>query len=435
VEHQPTDRVETARVLFVAEDITLAQVARPVQLARMIDRVPRYEVHFACRGFDEALFQGTRFARWPLPTVDRAKLLARVRKGRPLYRAAEIAAYVHADTDLLQKARPHLVIGDFRLSLGVSCRSYGVPYAALINAYWHPAHQAPFPMPIHSSIRMLRRVFGDLRARKSFEQALPFVLRRHARGYDRIRNAYSLPSVGDLQHMICDADYLLLPDVPELVPLQEGVPQARYLGVATWSPAMSRRLWAEGLDGDRWVYVTMGSSGNDAMIEPLLRLLEKHGHPVLLSTAGRPKPASLGPNVHVRAMVPGDQASQGARLVICNGGASTAYQALEAGVPVLGIPANLDQLWFMQCVENAGAGVCHRSDEPVSSLERKLERALSDPRLVSGARTVAGWTRKHDTSSLLRDFVDEVTARPEASAGVGPGPGMRIPLSLTGTVG
>ena len=55
--------------------------------------------------------------------------------------------------------------------------------------------------------------------------------------------------------------------------------------------------------------------------------------------------------------LPGDQASRHADLVICNGGSTTGYQALQNGKPVLGIPSNLDQYLCMAGIESAGAGI------------------------------------------------------------------------------
>jgi UDP:flavonoid glycosyltransferase YjiC (YdhE family) len=48
-------------------------------------------------------------------------------------------------------------------------------------------------------------------------------------------------------------------------------------------------------------------------------------------------------------------------MVICNGGAGTAYQALSEGAPVLGIPTNFDQYLAMTAIEKAGCGILLRS--------------------------------------------------------------------------
>ena len=52
-------------------------------------------------------------------------------------------------------------------------------------------------------------------------------------------------------------------------------------------------------------------------------------------------------HVHVTDYLPGDIVARHSRLVVCNGGSPTSHQALLAGVPVLGIPDNLDQVLNM----------------------------------------------------------------------------------------
>ncbi len=398
-----------SRILFVAEDITLAQVARPASLAQSVFGLPGYEVHFACGAFPDVVFRDLEFPKWPLLTVDRIRLLDRIRAGHPLYTRDELAAYVEADEQLLRRVRPDLVVGDFRLSLGISCRLRRVPYAALMNAYWHPHHTEAFPMPVHASLRWMNRYLGSGQARKHFDRALPFVLRAHARAYNRARRHHGLAPVRDLRHMLCDADYLLFPDPPELVPVGRHTRSQHFLGNVPWSPAIDPSTFERERKGDdRWVYVTMGSSGSDAMLVPVLGMLRERGLQVFLASLGRPLPDVGWPGLHVYDMLPGDAVSRGARLVICNGGASTAYQALSAGVPVLGLPANLDQLWFMQCVERASSGVAHRPDGPREGLENALIRALTDPSLHKGAARVAGWIEKHNAFTAFRRFVDEL---------------------------
>ena len=49
-------------------------------------------------------------------------------KGRPVYDVNTLRSYVRADLALLEAVKPDLVVGDFRISLGVSARVAGIPY-------------------------------------------------------------------------------------------------------------------------------------------------------------------------------------------------------------------------------------------------------------------------------------------------------------------
>jgi UDP:flavonoid glycosyltransferase YjiC (YdhE family) len=79
-------------------------------------------------------------------------------------------------------------------------------------------------------------------------------------------------------------------------------------------------------------------------VPPVLKALGSMDVDVLFSTAARFTLKNPPRNVRVVEMIPGDLAAQKAAVVVCNGGASTGYQALAAGTPIVGIPSNIDQL-------------------------------------------------------------------------------------------
>jgi UDP:flavonoid glycosyltransferase YjiC (YdhE family) len=130
------------------------------------------------------------------------------------------------------------------------------------------------------------------------------------------------------------------------------------------------------------VYVTLGSSGDGSALDAVLSGLE--GLPIrgVLSTAGKPAPRRVPANFRVAEYVPGDALVRHARFVVTNGGSSTGYQALAAGVPVLGIPSNLDQYLSMQAITRAGAGLMLRSGSITrSEVQRAAVRLCDDASL------------------------------------------------------
>jgi UDP:flavonoid glycosyltransferase YjiC (YdhE family) len=66
-------------------------------------------------------------------------------------------------------------------------------------------------------------------------------------------------------------------------------------------------------------------------------------------------------NAVVLDYAPGDVLCGRAALVVGNGGSPVAYQALQAGAPLLGMAGNLDQFLNMKMVERLGAGRCLRA--------------------------------------------------------------------------
>jgi UDP:flavonoid glycosyltransferase YjiC (YdhE family) len=126
------------------------------------------------------------------------------------------------------------------------------------------------------------------------------------------------------------------------------------------------------------VYVTLGSSGEGGALEAVLSGLA--GLPIrgVLSTAGKPAPTQVPASFRLAEYVPGDMLVQHARFVVTNGGSASSYQALAAGVPVLGIPSNLDQYLTMQAITRVGAGLMLRSGTLTATEVRRAAVQLCD---------------------------------------------------------
>jgi UDP:flavonoid glycosyltransferase YjiC (YdhE family) len=113
------------RVLFVSENITLAQVVRLVTLAdALADDL--YEVHFACGDFPDFIFKHRAWKRWPLWTVPAKKVFRSLESGGRLYSGGVLQRYVNADLEVIRQVKPDLIVGDLRWSLNVSAPVAGI---------------------------------------------------------------------------------------------------------------------------------------------------------------------------------------------------------------------------------------------------------------------------------------------------------------------
>jgi len=394
------------RVLFVAEALTLAQVVRLLTLARGLDPA-RYEVHFACGSFDPIAFAGTGIEPRPLFTIDRAAALKKVDRGDRLYEKDVLFRYVEEEIALFDAVKPDLVVGDFRLSLAVSARHAGIPHATLINAYFSPyAERDGFPVPDHPLVSLL----GAKRAAEYFPRALPLVFTHFVAPLDAVRKRYGLAPSGGLLQALTAGDFTLYPDVPELCPVRDAPSTHRYLGPIPWSPDLPLPEFFRSFDPDvPLVYVTLGSSGRYAGLEAVLRVIGEFPVQAVVSTAGRFELHDVPPNVHVARYVPGALVARASRFVITNGGASTSYQALAEGKPVLGVPSNLDQYLAMTAIERASAGRLVRSGEATpKSVRAAFTELLTSAELRSGAERVARAFAAAECHQRFDAFLSEV---------------------------
>jgi len=93
--------------------------------------------------------------------------------------------------------------------------------------------------------------------------------------------------------------------------------------------------------------------------------------------------------------------------VICNGGSPTSHQALAAGVPVLGLPSNLDQFLNMQAVEASGAGVLLRADRAdPAGIRRAAEHLLTTACYAEAAQRLAQTFAHYPAGPRFRQLVE-----------------------------
>ncbi|CFR71311.1 putative glycosyl transferase [Mycobacterium tuberculosis] len=77
-------------------------------------------------------------------------------------------------------------------------------------------------------------------------------------------------------------------------------------------------------------------------------------------------------------------------MVLCNGGSPTTQQALAAGVPVIGLPSNMDQHLNMEALERAGAGVLLRTERlNTEGVAAAVKQVLSGAEFRQAARRLA----------------------------------------------
>lgn len=356
------------RILFIAEAVTLAHVARLLALAKSLDR-SRYEICFACDPRYNSLIGKPDFPVLPVKTIPGERFFAALSKGSPIYDTDTLDGYVKEDIQLIKDFNPSLIVGDFRLSLSVSARITAVPYATITNAYWSPYAKIRYPVPEIP----LTRAMGAPLAQLLFNFSRPLVFAIHSLPLNRLRRRYGLSNLKfDLRHIYTEADYTLYADLPNLVPTSALPAHHAFIGPILWSPEVTQPSWWNALPENKpIVYLTLGSSGQRRLLPTIFQALSELPVSVIAATASQFAPTEVPANVFVADFLPGSAATARSQLVICNGGSPTCYQALAAGIPVVGIASNLDQYMNMILVQDAGAGTLIRAGQAPAALIRK----------------------------------------------------------------
>ena len=393
------------KVLFVGEGVTLAHISRPLTLAKSLDP-RRYDVCFACGGRWSSFVEDAGFSPHSIPTRSSEEFVRDLAHGRPLFSAALLETYATAELKLLTSVAPDIVVGDFRISLGVSTEVAKIPYVALANAYWSPYSTLPFPTPEHPAIDLVGLPF----ARAILPLVRPVIFRRHIRDFNWLRRKYGLQPVRGLREMYTRGTWTLYLDVPSLAPTRDLPESHRYVGPVLWEPDVPLPPWWNAMTTHRpIVYVTLGSSGDQRVLTPLLGALDGLGSSVALAMAGQ-SIGKLPTNVFTADYLPALKILEHAALVVCNGGSPTAYQALSRGVPVLGLPSNADQYLMMESVVRQGAGMLVRSGRAtVLNIRSAIERLLSDSAFQRAASRLRDEIHHFDATREFAAFFQRVT--------------------------
>ncbi len=390
---------------MVGEGATLAHFAGAAAVAAALP-ADRFEV---------VLASPERYRQWtppgcawrPLETLETSVAYARMNTGRPLYDLTTLQRYVADDLAHFAEVKPDLVIGDSRLSLGVSARKAGVPYVALAYAAWHPDRRwrpefpclrwtgaAPLP-----ALRLLHAMVG------------PATLRWHGYPIRKLYRSQGLGVAPDLRSLWTEADLVLYADLPGLFPELADTPGRRFIGPVIWSPPVEPPKWWNRLPEDRPVaYVSVGSSGDRRILPTVVAGLRQLDFTVMISTAGRVQHQTDHRRVFTANYLPGPAACARADLVVSNGGALTTAQALTAGKPLLGICTNLDQFLEMHAVEAAGAGLYLRSDRVTPADVASSAERLLDSRFRKRAAALQAAAPTTDFQSRLSSAIEALAS-------------------------
>src|SRR5439155_3920839 len=164
-----------------------------------------------------------------------------------------------------------------------------------------------------------------------------------------------------------------------------------YVAPIVGGPRLPDPAWLGNLSPDRpVVYVSMGSTGHRGLFETAVEAFRGSDYQVLMTMGELARPSSLPPNVFATDFAAGERLLARADVCINHGGSGTVYQALGAGVPIVGVPTHIDQQIQLQLCERSGVGrMVPQRDLTPPRLRRAVDEVRSDPGYRRNARRLA----------------------------------------------
>lgn len=342
------------KILVMPDGNWLSHTSRPFEIAKVLRKLG-HEVLFASDGEYMKLPRDAGFDVLPITTIAPDRVLACSRTGRVnWYDYDLIRDCVSAELRLFDRIEPDLVISDFRLPLSTSCEIAKIPLVAILNAAWTNYYSVRVKAPEHL---FLTRLLGKRLTNLIVPWVKQSILTLDARPFNRFRREHGLAPFRNIWD-VWRGDLNLMVDIPEYGPTQDLPSSFHYIGPIVWEPDTVTPPQLERLDPDRpTLYFSMGSTGYARFFEQAIQIFGKTEYQCLMTTAGLVDLPDIPENFLVMDYAPGSKLMAVSDLVVCHGGNGTIYQAMQHGVPIIGIPTMHDQEFNLDRVEDLGIGI------------------------------------------------------------------------------
>jgi MGT family glycosyltransferase len=369
---------------------------------------------------------------WRYSSFDEPSPFARLRRTRALYRemiAGTLDAQVEDLERIRQSWRPDVIIADpFLWAPFVVLHETQDAPVAVFSFYAGclvPGADAP---PAGMGLPSPRCPGARWRSTIARLASAPFG-RANQRDVDRVRRHHGLAPLGMPVaawlgrmplHLVCSS--------PEFDYERRDLPPAvQYVGPCGWDgPAMEPRPeWLAAGPGARpLVYVSEGTAQVRApvLLKTAVEAFREIAADVVMTTGRHRDPAQIGPlpaNVRVERFVPQGDLLPRVRLMVTNGGSNSVRGALQAGVPLVVVPMEWDQLENAQRVAEAGAGLrVPLARCTPASLRAAVERVLEGGTFKQRAERIAASFARYGNGARAAELLEALAERraPERTA-------------------
>lgn len=392
------------KILFIPESVSLAHVGRCLSLANTLDK-NQYEIIFAAGLPYHDFILADGYPVIDLPVQDAAALKKKWFNCQTVFSQDIVSLYVKAEIAVLTELKPDVVIGDFRVTLGISTRVVNVPYASIVDVHWTPISK----QKLAASETIFKKIFGYHLFNGFIHTPLvKFVLHSHIIAYQNECRQFQLKFPKTIYEMYSDADYVLCPSLPEMEPTTTYSDKYRYLGPVFWEPKTTLLESLKNLPSDKKIiYLSPGTSGVFDL--SLIQVLKQQGYFLIIAKGGQKLDIVADENMIIVDYITPSQIFDKVNVVVTNGGCMSGYQALSYGVPILAFPYNMDQYLFMEVVVQQQAGISLRSEQrSFLKIKEALNQLMSNSTYRQNALRLQKQIKNYDIAKNFNDFLSEI---------------------------
>jgi UDP:flavonoid glycosyltransferase YjiC (YdhE family) len=331
---------------------------------------------------------------------------------RPLKPYEVVVRAAGVSRELVRSLQPDAVVADIlTLAPALAGELEGVPVATLVP-HLHPG-TPPGWAPYSMGARLPRTPLG----RALWRATDPVVRRGLEQGRSELnetRRRLGLPPLGHV-HGGLSRSLCMVATFPQLeYPRARSPAGSHVVGPLLWEPPSQDVELPPGYAPLVLVAPSTSQDPSQRLLRAALRGLADLPVRVLASSNRRAlvEPFEVPANARLVEWVSYARTMPQCDVVVCHGGHGTVARALSSGCVVVAVPAAGDMNENAARIDWAGVGVRvpRRLCTP-RSLALAVERALAEPRLRAGARSVASWASAHDPAARAAELTEELAAR------------------------
>ncbi|MCB0369122.1 MAG: hypothetical protein KDD45_06620 [Bdellovibrionales bacterium] len=380
----------------------MAHPTRSWALAEKLDK-NEFEIHFATpKNYHVYLNNfSNNFSLYDLPTITNETFNVRLFLAKFPYQMSELKQNLQYDNQLIQKVKPDFIVSDFRPSAPVASKVNHIPLINLIQYHWHPNFKRK---PLIPNIRF-RQIFG----RKLLKILTPFaeslVLKNQLEIINEFLSVNHVDTVDNLFEFYCLGDYLIFPDCQTIFPDAKLKINETFIGPLIWNNTITPwpKLWPSSKSKRLSAYISLGSTGNHALVPDIVDSLKQANFEIFLSTSGIKTNANLIAGVHSADFIPINKLLPMIDIMICNGGTSTTYHSLSMKTPVFSFPNNLDQYLHVTQLQRFGLTDFEEFDSfSRTRFLNKIEHLINSQNCLVSRETIFQEIASLETNNIIQ---------------------------------
>ena len=394
------------KVLFFGEIFTASHYLRPLALANLLDK-NKYDIYFACQHKKDTIqLKINSNIHWiELKTsVTPLQFEEAIKNHRHPQSPQIIEQNILEDIEVINKICPDVVIGDHKISLGISCPFLEMPLISLSNIFWTKYDKEKFiTCPDMEKFEFLPKQLSSL----LFKILFPIISKRTLKTINSFKKNYHQEPYYSLDQSYAPGSTIFFMDFHSLFENQKMDCNHKVIGPVIPKLTEEHQHWINQLNTDKKIiYVSMGSSGNHEHLTKILDTLKEIDATIIVSSSKINLQHNLPKNYVIKNyLIPTHLILPKADLVISHGGSPVIYEALCNRVPSIGIPSNLDQwLGIMQFNKLGLAVLVSPRDLKKGKLSHVVEDILKNQKIKSNIQHFMNNEKK--STSLFEQEID-----------------------------